>query len=204
MKKILFLGLAIAMISCGKQEPKTFSLTGTTAGIADGTWLFLDHGNQRLDSTTVTNNAFTFNTNLPSSPINLWLRVEDFSKYRSFWAENNPMTFDATKTDFKNAMITGSETENLSFSLYQKVDSLSYGETLAIEKDFVKLHPNSIVSASILSVYATTWGIEDTRELYEQFSVANKNSTYGKEIKRYIELFKNPKIGAQFVDIKRI
>jgi peroxiredoxin len=201
MKKILFLILVISLISCGKETPKTFSLTGTTSGLADGTLLFLDHNNQQIDSTIVTNNRFTFNTKLPSTPIDLWLRVEDFSKYRSFWAENNPMTFDATKTDFKSAIIKGSKTEDLSFSLYQKVDSLSYGESLKIEKEFVKQHPNSIISASILSVYATTWGIEDTRELYEQFSAENKNSMYGKEIANYIELFKNPKIGAPFVDV---
>jgi hypothetical protein len=34
------------------------------------------------------------------------------------------MIFDATKTDFRNAKILGSESESLSFSLYQKIDTL--------------------------------------------------------------------------------
>ena len=63
-----------------------------------------------------------FDTKLISSPIQLWLHNKDFSSYRAFWAENKPMTFDATKTDFRNAEITGSESENLSYSLYQKID----------------------------------------------------------------------------------
>ena len=53
--------------------------------------------------------------------------------------------------------------------------------------EFVKNNPNSIVSASMISLYSTTWGKEKTKELYEQFSIENKDSKFGKEITKYIE-----------------
>ena len=68
--------------------------------------------------------------------------------------------------------------------------------------EFVKNNPSSIVSSSMLSIYATTWGKEKTTELYEQFSKENKESEFGQEIARYIELNKQPKIGEQFVDFE--
>jgi peroxiredoxin len=54
----------------------------------------------------------------------------------------------------------------------------------------------------MLSFYSKTWGKEKTKELYEQLSIENKNTVFGKEITKYIELNKNPKIGEQFVDFE--
>lgn len=185
------------------ENPKIeFSLSGKTNGFENGTLLFLSHNNSDLDSTIIKNNSFVFDTKLISSPIQLWLHNKDFSSYRAFWAENKPMTFDATKTDFRNAEITGSESENLSYSLYQKIDTLPRNERLKMEIEFVKNNPTSIVGVSILSIYSTTWGKEKTNELYELLSTENKNSEFGKEIKRYLELNKEPKIGDQFVDFE--
>ncbi|GAA4230489.1 hypothetical protein GCM10022291_00770 [Postechiella marina] len=38
------------------------------------------------------------------------------------------MSFDATKTDFRNAKIRGSESEKLNFDLYQKIAELPESE----------------------------------------------------------------------------
>ena len=189
-------------ISCNEKPEMKFSLNGKTNGFENGTLIFLDYNNKTIDSTIVENNSFEFNTKLPSSPIKLWLHNQDFSSYRAFWAEEKSMTFDATKTDFRNAEIKGSESENLSFSLHQKIDTLSRGERQKLEMEFVRINPKSIVSASMLSIYSTTWGKEKTKELYEQLSVENKDSEFGKEIKRYLHLNKEPKIGEQFVDFE--
>jgi len=201
MKKII-LGLTIIFFSCNEKKNTEFSLNGTTSGIQNGTTLYLDDKNELIDSTKVENNTFKFNSKLPKSPIQVLLRTKDLSNYRFLWVENNPMTFDATKTDFRNAKITGSESENLSFSLHQKIDTLPRNERQKMEMEFVKKNPNSIVSASMLSFYSTTWGKEKTKELYEQLSIENKNTLFGKEITKYIELNKNPKIGEQFVDFE--
>ncbi|WP_233899341.1 TlpA disulfide reductase family protein [Tenacibaculum piscium] len=202
MKKILFGIITLLAISCNEKKETKFSLNGATNGIENGTTLYLNIENKIIDSTKVENNTFAFNSKLPSSPLQIIIRKKDFSQFRYLWAENNPMTFDATKTDFKNAKITGSESENLNFSLNQKTDTLPRSERQKLEIEFVKNNPNSIISASMLSFYSTTWGKEKTKELYEQLSSENKNSKFGKEITKYIELNKEPKIGEKFADFE--
>jgi peroxiredoxin/competence transcription factor ComK len=202
MKKIILGIITLIAISCNEKIEPEFSLTGMTNGIENGNMLYLDFDNKPIDSTKVENNSFVFTTKLTTSPMNLWIHNKDFSNYRSFWAEDKSMTFDATKTDFRNAKILGSESETLSFGLHQKIDTLPRNERQKSEIEFVKNNPNSIVSASMLSIYSTTWGKEKTKELYEQLSKENKNSKFGQEIAKYIELNKEPKIGEQFADFE--
>lgn len=192
----------LLVISCNENLDVRFSLDGATNGFKNGTLIYLDYNNKVLDSTIIKNNTFKFETELPNTPIKLWLHNKNFSNYRAFWAENKPMVFDATKTNFRNAKITGSESEKLSFNLYQKIEKLSKNQKQKAEMEFVKNNPKSIVSASMLSLYATTWGKEKTKELYEKFSKENKNSKFGQEIIKYIKLNKEPKIGEQFVDFE--
>lgn len=201
MKKIAFVVITLFIICCGETTKTEFSLSGKTNGLEDGTMLYMRVENKSIDSTKIVNNAFVFNTKLPNSPLQIIISTKDFSQYRFLWAENKPMTFNATNSDFRHAEVIGSELENLSYSLIQKIDTLEDDERQKIEMDFVKNHPNSIVSASVLSIYATTWGKEKTVELFEQFTTENKNSKFGKEIATYIKLNKDPKIGDQFVDI---
>ncbi len=205
MKKIIY-GLILLFISCNEKPKTEFSLQGTTNGLENGTVLYLDNPleGKLIDSTNVENNTFSFQTKLSKSPIQVVFRTKNFSPthIRFLWLENNPMTFDGTKADFRNAKITGSESENLSFSLHQKIDSLPRKEQVNKTIEFVKNNSNSIVSASMLSVYSTTWGKEKTLELYKQFSNKNKNSEYGKKIAKYIELNKDPKVGEKYVDFK--
>lgn len=202
MKKIIFGIITLVSISCNEKLERDFFLNGTTNGIENGTTLYLDVENNTIDSTKIKNNTFVFKSKLSSSPLQVIIRTKDFSQYRFLWAENKPMTFDATKTDFRNAKITGSEPENLSFILHQKIDTLPREEAQKLEIEFIKDNPNSIVSASMLSLYSTTWGKEKTKGLYEQLSKENKNSKFGEEITKYIELNKEPKTGDQFADFE--
>lgn len=204
MNKIIFGIIILLTFSCNEKPKVEFSLSGTTNGIENGTTLYIDYNNKALDSTIVQGNSFEFKTKLPNTPMKLWLHNKDFSSYRAFWAEDKPMTFDASKTDFRNAVMTGSESEKLSFNLHQKIDTLPRNERQKEEMEFVNNNPNSIVSASMLSLYSTTWGKEKTKELYEQLSTENKNSKFGKEITKYIELNKEPKIGEQYADFESV
>jgi len=202
MRKIIFGIITLLTFSCNEKPKTEFSLSGKTYGIENGAKLYLNYNNNALDSTVVQDNSFEFKTKLPKTPMKLWLHNKDFSNYRAFWAEDNTMTFDATRTNFRNAIITGSETEELSFNLHQEIDTLSRSERQKKEIEFVKNNSNSIVSASLLSLYSTTWGKEKTKELFDSFSSENKNTKYGKSIAKYIKLNKNPNIGENYVDFE--
>jgi len=203
MKKIIFGLIILASISCSKQK-EVFSLTGTTSGIENGTVLILEDTDtgEILDSALVNNNSFIFNTALKSSPVNAVFHSKDYANYRFVWLENNTMTFDATQTDFRNAQINGSETENKSFELSQLTDGMEKEKRRETEQDFIEKNPNNLISSSMLALYSTTWGKEKTIELYEQLSASNKSNTYGKKIAHFIILNKNPKIGEHFADFE--
>jgi peroxiredoxin len=204
MKKLIFALVTLLTYSCSEKPKSGFSMNGTTTGIENGTVLYLesDLDGRIIDSTIVESNSFKFQTKLSETPIEVMLRTKDDSQYRYLWLENNPMTFTVTEIDFRNADVTGSATENLEQSLYKGIDTLPRQERRKLEMEFVYNNPNSIVSASILSVYTTTWGKEKTSELFDQFSPENKNSEYGKMIANYIKFNQNPKIGEQFVDFE--
>ena len=202
MKKLI-LGLSIILLSsCNEQKKIEFSLEGKTHEIENGTVILLDGDNTILDSTIIENNSFAFHTDLIKSPKQVILRTKDYSHYRYLWLEDTIMTFDASKSDFSNAEVTGSYEENLSQELSKETDSLPRDKRLEMEMRFVKNHPNSIHSSYILSVYSATWGKEKTTELFKNFSSENKNNQYGKKISKYIELNQNPQLGEKYVDFE--
>ncbi len=204
MKNILLGFIVLLTIACNEKPKVKFSLSGNTTGIENGTILYFEDNltGELIDSCIVNNNSFKFQTVLSNSPLLVVLRLKDHTQYRFLWLENNQMTFDGTKTNFKNANVTGSNSENLSQALDKQEANLSRKDIRKLDIEFVENNPNSIVSAYILSVYSKTWGKEKTINLFEQFSKENRNSEYGKEIAKYIELNKNPKIGEQFVDFE--
>jgi peroxiredoxin len=204
MKKAVFGLLVLLSISCNENSKAKFSLVGNTDGIADGTILYLESNltNEVIDSAVVENNYFKFQTKLTHSPLLTTLHTKNFSQYRFLWLENSPMTFDATKMHFKHAIVKGSDSENLNQTLSKQVDTLHGSERQKLELEFVKMNPSSIVSAYILSVYTTSWGKGESKELFDKLSEENRNSVYGKKVANYIRLNKEPKIGEQFVDFE--
>lgn len=204
MQKLLFALLVLIIVSCKEEKAAEFSLSGKTSGIEDGTVLILEdiEAKKVIDSAVIENNAFVFHTKLPSSPTRAVFQTKDYSHYRYIWLENNPMTFDASKSDFRNAPVTGSETEALSIQLSRKTDTLDRAERQKVEQEFVRSHPNSLVSANILSIYSVTWGKEITSELFALLSRENKESDYARRIKKFIELNRNPKVDEPFVDFE--
>lgn len=199
MNKIIIGLITLLIFSCKSQSETEFSLSGKTSEIENGMIIYLVN-EEFKDSAVVENNKFSFKTKLPYSPIQAVLRTKDNFAYRFLWLEENSMTFDSTIEGFLYANVTGSESEDLSQKLYKVADTLPRDKRLRMEMEFVRENPNSIVSASMLAVYSTTFGKKNTVELFENFSNQNKNSKYGKKIARYIELNKEPKIGEQFAD----
>ncbi len=173
MKKVIFGILTLLIVSCNG-EPKTeFSLYGTTRDVENGTVLYLDNTEALIDSVAIENNSFSLNTKLSKSPLQVILRTKNFSHYRFLWLENNPMTFDATQSDFRNASVTGSNEENLSQALMKETDSLPEDERFKLAMEFVNKNPNSVHSAYILSVYSKNCGKEKSKELFDKFLTEN-------------------------------
>lgn len=204
MKRLIFGLIPFIIIACNKKPNNQFELIGKTKDILDGTVLYLENTSSgtAIDSAVVENNSFHFKTDLTKTPVQVVLNTKDFSHYRFLWLENNQMTFDATNSDFRNAIVTGSDEENLSYNLSIETETLPRDERTQKEQEFVKQHPNSLHGAYVLSVYSTTWGKEKTKELYDNLSIENKRTEYGKKIANYIKLNKNPRIGDSYVDFE--
>ncbi|TDO99206.1 TlpA disulfide reductase family protein [Flavobacterium sp. 245] len=200
MKKIVFILFIMALVSFIGKEESRFSLKGKTNNLENGTVLYLkDNLTEKIiDSAIITDNQFSFAIKTAKFPLRVLLYNKSFSQWRDIWLENNQMFFDASKGDFKNAKVTGSESENLSQKLYENIGRLSFEEKNALEKKFVKDHPNSIVSAFILSVFVADWGKDYSKECYDRFSEDIKKSEYGKRISNYITLNRDVKIGDQY------
>ena len=73
---------------------------------------------------------------------------------------------------------------------------------LKVDKAYIKNNPNSIISASMLAIYSTTYGKDESIILYNKFSERNKNTKYGKIISKFIELNKETQIGEKYVDFE--
>jgi peroxiredoxin len=67
---------------------------------------------------------------------------------------------------------------------------------------FLRDHPESIVSSNILSIMGSTYGKQVTQELYDHFTDANRRSSFGKEIHRYLTLTRDLKIGDHYADFE--
>ena len=212
--KKLFFSLSIVLvlvlaIACSKQMNSTnaghFALTGTTNQIPDGTILYLTEtlSNQVVDSMKITKSKFQAEGHIAVSPTNYYLHSKDFSEYASLWIETGHMTFDASTTDFENAIISGSKTQ-LEVDNYfpRNTSDLSDEEVERMAIEFIKRYPDNRLSASMLAGYSPNWGAVKVKELYDPFSQANKESEYGKRVLQYITLSKDYQIGDFYTDFE--
>jgi len=111
--------------------------------------------------------------------------------------KNNKFSFNM------NSKVTGSETQKLADLPFNEVKSIQdFDKMHKFTKKFIKDYPESIVSASFLSIFSTAWGKSEVIELYKLFPDENKNNAYSKKIEDYIQLSKNLQIGDRYVDFE--
>ncbi len=200
MKKLKFaavvLTLVILITSCDR--PPGFIITGTTHDVADQTKLYLLNISNKeiLDSTSILNNTYRFEGTIEQSPANVLIHSKDFKLAKLLWLENTNIMIDAATGSFEGGRVTGSKTEMLAQKLFSRTDTIqSESQRKEVTIDFIKNHPGSVVSASLLSGYASKWGKKITSELYDLMPEEIKKSTYGQHILNYLELSRNPQIG---------
>lgn len=179
-----------------------FEIAGTLTGYADSTKInlfdFTTPAPVLMDSTFIVGNHFVFTGSLQQPVQRVLIRMADFSEYKYFWLENTNITFSGEKGKMREAAITGSKTQDEEKQLTADIDASGNEKQSTIA--FIKSHPTSIVSAEMLSRYASTWGKDTVAMLYNHLSQAMKDSKDGKNIAEYIKLNKNIKVGDQYAD----
>lgn len=204
MRVLKILIISFILTSCNQEKKSEFSITGTTNQLKNGTILYLFDSSigKIIDSTKVQNNKFKFTKNSQNYPLPAVLKNKDNSLYKTFWLENKPIIFNASNCNFENAEIIGSDSDIAYNNLYKAVDTLPRRESEKLLMNFIRTHSDNILGSFVLAEWYLSWKKERTEPLYNQFSEKNKNSVYGKEIRKYIESNKNPKIGERYVDFE--
>ncbi|MBL7698001.1 MAG: AhpC/TSA family protein [Chitinophagaceae bacterium] len=195
-----FFTLLTAQFALAQTNSKKFEIVGYASGFADSTLIFLDTTNAQRgivpsDSTYIINQRFHFTGSINAPVSYVLIRTKKFEDYKFIWLENSTIKITGTKGKFRNAVVTGSKTQ-VEADLF---DSTAGNDRLKPVK-FIADHPNSIISAHVLSVYASTWGKDTASMLYNRLSDKMKQTSYGKDVAEYIALNKNPKIGEPYVD----
>jgi peroxiredoxin len=179
-----------------------YHITGTVQGLPDGTWLYLRTAtpDKEIDSCKITNGGFSLSGRIDEPAEQVYLHTYHYTQYTSFWLENKNIRISLHTGEFKQAKITGSATQNEARHLDSLETGLDRDRQQAIERNYVRSHPNSLVAANLLNVYTTTWGRDTTKILYDHLSDKIKASRYGKEINEYIQLNRPVSIGSHYAD----
>lgn len=225
---------AFFLLRTPKNNTDGFTITGIVTGFADSTKLYLQDATPGeklniIDSARIVNGKFTLKGKIPGKALSVMLTTLNNDNYKFLWIENTDMQFKADKGKFRDAVITGSATEEdeqkleaaikpihtATDSLNQVASRDSFGLNQAslvnqfaalrnreIEASaaFVKQNPNSIVSAETLNTYASSLSKDRVSALYNNLSAEIKGSIFGKSISEYLALNKNLKVGDKYAD----
>lgn len=231
MKRILLLIFsATALYSCQDKE-EGYEIFGIVKNIPDSTIVVMSVNNSIRDSAMVMDEQFRFTGNV-EEPVRVSFEIEETGDRSYLWLENSDITFTAEQGNFEERVITGSNVQEDDDLLEEKIkpfqdsanslrNSLAYDnltetawDTLTpmfdelrnkereAMKEFVRIHPNSVVSSYILNFYKTTWDKETTADLYSLLSPERRESKDGKMIGRFLDLNADPKIGEPYVDFE--
>jgi peroxiredoxin len=203
LRTCIFTVLSLLPVMVVAQSNHGFRIDGIAKGMRDSTLLYLEfhrEGEDVKDSAFVIGEKFRFEGAALSPAEYTLVRTKDLGDYKFFWTENADMTFTGEKGKFRTAVVTGSRTQQEDDELEQMVSRASDPHQIEPHAEFIKKHPNSMVSVHSLNTYASTWGKEKTASLYEKLSADMKNSRYGKEIATFLSLNANLKVGDKVVD----
>ncbi|MDP4131132.1 MAG: TlpA disulfide reductase family protein [Bacteroidota bacterium] len=208
MRKISFLFLTSILshaVTLGQVKNRGFEITGIISGYADRTVIYLDNLsgplNVHMDSTLIIRNGFRFAGSISEDAMHVMLKIASANDYKFFWLENAPITLKAAKGNLSEAVITGSKTQDEDNQLDAAIKAT--GREMEQDTLFIRTHPNSVISASILSIYCSAWGKKLTTDLYMDLSEKNRYSAYGLKILEYIRLNRNLKTGDKYADFEQ-
>jgi len=205
MKNIVLLLTIILIFSSSFRNFKAYKIIGIAQGFSDSTLLYLDNitdgSFKHIDSTFIINEKFTFKGVLKEKIVKTSIRTPDFENRCYVWLENSIIHFNGEKGKFKDAIIKGSKSQDDQYRLNALTNNVA--DTKAIEYEFAKNNPNTIISAYLVSVYCSTWGKEKVKKLYNNFSSELKHTYYGKHIADFLTFNKAIKIGDTYANFSQ-
>lgn len=204
----------------GFEDSTWFYLIGSGTGVV-------------TDSGQVIKGAFSIRGVLPGSvnDLQVLMGTKNFSDLVYIWVGKGTTFFTAEKGKFNAAKITGSPAQAIyaeyrelvkpyrnrldsNKKLYKSAAAADKDKFLALELEiekeelattavFIKKYPGSVISANLLSLYRAKLGKKTTRELYTALTPTNRASSFGKNVKQFLDLNKELRVGDQFADIEQ-
>lgn len=206
-KQLIFLVVILCLVQAVIAQPAVnrFSISGTMKGFEENTFLYLSdlsEGSYKIiDSVKINSGKIRLGGVLPYEVAKFAIHTKDLKDRVTFWIDRSETTIRAEKGKFKMAVVKGSKEQERK----NELDSI-VSNTKNEQKDytsFIRRNPSSIVSASLLGVYASTWNKDTVRLLYQLLSPEAKNTIYGKSIHEYLSVNKTPSIGEPYVDFSQ-
>ena len=221
--------ILILVLSCSEKTNDNFVLNGLVDNIPDNSQIYLLLENEIIDSSKVFNNKFLIKGNI-NNPKKYSVLIKETNDYSSFWIAKGENYFKSKKGDFRNAIIKGSKVhlEQDEYSKHKKFlikerrkllkqefdeglddeirkkaakeRGILISKSRKYDIDFINKNTKSFISIYLLDFYASTYGGEKTKMLFDNFSDDLKQSYYGKSIERYLELSQDLKIGDKYID----
>ena len=207
MRLILIICSVLFILTPLRSQEPTFSLTGTTSEIKDGSWLYFRDmiNGGTLDSAEVQNDSFKFDTELPESRMWVMLHNKDRSKFIELWLQDKPMRFNAINVDFEDAEVTGSLSQQLvdeEKAIYKNFDKISDAELRKRQEAFIKNNPNALISLRMLYEVSGKWGQKTTGKYFEMFPEEIKQSSFGKRVLSFLNNDSIPQLGEKYTDFE--
>lgn len=157
-------------------------------------------GKGRLDSCLLQNGRFSFTGNI-GEPSLAFIRTnseripdDENKNFASVFLEPANMTANFVHDRFNEMVLTGSRSHDEYASLIKKhrIINENYKDSLyerhsKLNEEFVLDHSSSYVSAYQLTLYRGRWPINAVRYLFARFDSTIQNSSYGRDIKSYID-----------------
>lgn len=201
MTKLVVLAIAICSLSISNAQ-KSYQISGELEGFQAGELIYLsdltDGSYRKIDSTLIKNGRFKFKGTLKMAITEFAIHDVSFAHRKSFWIDKTPVRIQAQKGDFAHARITGSRTQAESELMRAQVDTAKSKKKAYIR--FIEQHPASLVSASLLSIYSSSWNKDTVKLLYQQLTEPAKSSSKGQEVGRFLALNKEIKVGGPYVE----
>lgn len=190
------------------QQGDSYHIMGSVSGFKDNTMLYLEvtpstEEPETIDSVFIQAGTFSFRGRLKSKAGRALIRTADFSDYTIFWLEPSSIQFTAQKGKFRDAIITGSSPQNEQNALVAFLNTIPEKKRDTYRKQYIRQHPNSLISVHMLSSLSKTWGKDTTAVLYNRLSEEMKSSAYGKAALNFIQLSQSVGIGDRYADFEQ-